>query len=92
MPDMNGFDVLRRVRSRVLPFVVFVTVHEHYALQAFEAQAVDYLLKPIGLLPRATTSRSMSDRKNIWCGSSADSPIHDRAGIAHLGARDANTS
>ncbi len=47
MPDMNGFDVLRRLPNRVLPFVVFVTAHEQYALQAFEAQAVDYLLKPI---------------------------------------------
>lgn len=46
MPGLNGFDVLRASRSQPLPAVVFVTAHEKFALQAFDAQALDYLLKP----------------------------------------------
>ncbi len=47
MPDLNGFDVLRRLPPRKMPFVVFLTAYDQYALEAFEAQALDYLLKPI---------------------------------------------
>jgi two-component system, LytTR family, response regulator len=50
MPGLNGFDVLRASRSQSqsqpLPAVVFVTAHEKFALQAFDVQALDYLLKP----------------------------------------------
>ena len=46
MPGLNGFDVLRAIPSDRLPLVIFVTAHDHYAMQAFEAHAVDYLLKP----------------------------------------------
>jgi two-component system, LytTR family, response regulator len=46
MPGLNGFDVLRASHSRPLPAVVFVTAHEKFALQAFDVQALDYLLKP----------------------------------------------
>jgi two-component system LytT family response regulator len=44
MPDMDGFEVLRNVAN--LPAIIFVTAHDQYALRAFEACAVDYLLKP----------------------------------------------
>ncbi len=46
MPGMNGFDVLVAAAAATPPAVVFVTAHEQFALQAFDAQAVDYLLKP----------------------------------------------
>src|SRR2546425_1155413 len=46
MPELDGFDVLRRLDRASLPAVVFVTAHEQYALRAFEVHAVDYLLKP----------------------------------------------
>ncbi len=45
MPGIDGFDVLRRVRSDP-PAVIFVTAHDEYALRAFDVDAVDYLLKP----------------------------------------------
>jgi two-component system LytT family response regulator len=45
MPGMTGFDLLRRLT--VSPLVVFVTAYDEYALQAFDAAAVDYLLKPV---------------------------------------------
>jgi len=46
MPEMSGFDVLRTVGVDAVPAVVFVTAYDRYALQAFEAHALDYLLKP----------------------------------------------
>lgn len=48
MPEMTGFDVLRAVEPEHLPLVVFVTAFDEFALQAFEAHAIDYLLKPFG--------------------------------------------
>ncbi|MEO0558481.1 MAG: response regulator [Bacteroidota bacterium] len=47
MPEMDGFDVLDRLPPRHRPAVVFTTAYDEYALRAFEANAVDYLLKPI---------------------------------------------
>ena len=46
MPELDGFDVLRALPDGRMPVVVFVTAFDHYALRAFEAQALDYLLKP----------------------------------------------
>jgi two-component system LytT family response regulator len=46
MPVRDGFEVLSELKDSVLPAVVFVTAYDTYALQAFEAAAVDYLLKP----------------------------------------------
>jgi len=47
MPGMSGFDVVARIPQESLPILVFVTAFDQYALNAFEAQALDYLLKPI---------------------------------------------
>jgi two-component system LytT family response regulator len=47
MPGMDGFEVLRRVSGSDMPAVIFVTAFNEFALQAFEAHALDYLLKPI---------------------------------------------
>jgi len=46
MPDMDGFEVLRRVPQAFLPVVIFTTAYDKHALQAFEVNALDYLLKP----------------------------------------------
>jgi two-component system LytT family response regulator len=46
MPEMDGFEVLRAARLDPAPVVVFVTAYDEYALRAFEAQALDYVLKP----------------------------------------------
>ena len=46
MPDLDGFGVLDALAGEELPLVVFVTAYDQYALRAFEAHAVDYLLKP----------------------------------------------
>ena len=47
MPGMDGFDVLAALVGPDVPHVVFVTAFDHFAVQAFDANAVDYLLKPI---------------------------------------------
>ena len=47
MPGMDGFDVLRALDEDSMPVIVFVTAFDEYAVQAFEANALDYLLKPI---------------------------------------------
>lgn len=47
MPGLNGFQVVKRLPQNSLPLVIFVTAYDRYALDAFEAQALDYLLKPV---------------------------------------------
>jgi len=46
MPKVGGFEVVEAVGVEEMPAVIFVTAHDEYALRAFEAGAVDYLLKP----------------------------------------------
>ncbi|HJR52143.1 MAG TPA: response regulator [Gemmatimonadota bacterium] len=46
MPGMDGFGVIEALGAERMPVVVFVTAYDRYALRAFEARALDYLLKP----------------------------------------------
>jgi len=47
MPGLDGFGVVREVGSDAVPCIVFVTAYDDHAVQAFEVQALDYLLKPV---------------------------------------------
>jgi two-component system LytT family response regulator len=47
MPELDGLGVVRVLKKKFMPLVIFVTAHEEYALRAFELNAVDYLLKPV---------------------------------------------
>jgi two-component system LytT family response regulator len=47
MPEMDGFEVLRARGAERMPAVVFVTAHDQFAVRAFEAHALDYLVKPL---------------------------------------------
>src|SRR5271170_642871 len=47
MPEMDGFSVVHEIGAQHMPAVVFVTAHDQYAIQAFEINAFDYLLKPV---------------------------------------------
>ena len=46
MPGADGFDVIDAIGADKMPFVVFVTAYDRYALRAFDVHALDYLLKP----------------------------------------------
>src|SRR5918998_2078274 len=47
MPALDGFGVLDALGRESLPAVIFVTAYNEYAIQAFEVNALDYLLKPV---------------------------------------------
>jgi len=47
MPEMDGLEVARQVGAERMPATIFVTAYDRYAIDAFDANAVDYLLKPI---------------------------------------------
>ncbi len=47
MPIVDGFAVIGEIGAEAMPATVFVTAHDYYALRAFDAQAIDYVLKPI---------------------------------------------
>lgn len=47
MPDLDGMEVIQRRTPELMPAVVFLTAHDEFAVNAFEADAVDYLLKPV---------------------------------------------
>lgn len=46
MPDFDGFEVLSKLRGPDMPIVIFTTAYDQHAVKAFEAHALDYLLKP----------------------------------------------
>jgi two-component system, LytTR family, response regulator len=48
MPGVDGFEVIRRRTPERMPAVVFLTAYDQFAIRAFEAQALDYLVKPVG--------------------------------------------
>jgi two-component system, LytTR family, response regulator len=47
MPEVTGLDVIRLLPKRHVPLVIFATAHDEFAVQAFQLNAVDYLLKPV---------------------------------------------
>ncbi len=67
MPAMTGMEVVAAIGATRIPAIVFVTAFEQYAVRAFEANAVDYLVKPFsrerfaGTLQRAKTRLSSAD-------------------------------
>ena len=64
MPECDGFDVLEMLSSAEMPAIIFVTAYDQYALRAFEAGAMDYLLKPFdnARFERALATRERSDQ------------------------------
>lgn len=70
MPECDGFDILEMLGSDLPPAIVFVTAYDKYALRAFEAGALDYLLKPFD---NARFDRSL-DRAKLRIEQSRSSP------------------
>lgn len=87
MPGLDGMETARRLAAMEQPpAVVFITAHSDYALEAFDAQAVAYLLKPVRLerLEQALTSASRINRAQL-SRLAADQPVD--GGRAHICAR-----
>jgi two-component system, LytTR family, response regulator len=68
MPEMGGFEVIRTLRPGSIPAIVIVTAYDQHAIEAFEAGAVDYLLKPVNearLLKAIDRARGMQSRPRL---------------------------
>lgn len=60
MPGIDGFEVIRRRTPERMPIVVFLTAYDQFAIRAFEAQALDYLLKPVTEARFAATMKRLA--------------------------------
>lgn len=47
MPNLDGFDVVKEIGPKFMPVLIFVTAYDEFAVRAFEAHALDYLVKPL---------------------------------------------
>ncbi len=59
MPGVDGFEVIRRRTAERMPAVVFLTAFDQFAIRAFEAQALDYLVKPVSEARFAATMKRL---------------------------------
>jgi two-component system LytT family response regulator len=62
MPQLDGFEVLRAYGATQMPAVVFVTAYDEFAVRAFEAHALDYLVKPVSEARFAEAMRHVRER------------------------------
>src|SRR5581483_7218195 len=71
MPGIDGLGVVRQLREKNidLPYFIFVTAYDQYAVQAFRLEAMDYLLKPVDKARLAETieraKRSVQEKKSV---------------------------
>lgn len=82
MPGCDGFGVLEALGVDVPPAVVFVTAYDQYALKAFEAEALDYLLKPYD---NARFFRALSRAKALLAQRPADHRRFERILVRNAG-------
>lgn len=77
MPELGGLDTARLLKAGAAPMVAFVTAYDEFAVQAFELNAVDYLLKPVererlaATLARARERDTSNDRSHGLAAASA---------------------
>jgi two-component system LytT family response regulator len=81
MPVMGGLEVVRNLGGENLPVVIIVTAYDEYAIQAFEAGAIDYLVKPV----RELRLRKALERAEAL-NHKAESIANQIAKIAHVDA------
>ena len=72
MPEVGGFEVIRRRTPERMPAVVFLTAFDQFAIRAFEAEAHDYLVKPVSQARFAATMKRLARR--LSTGHSASEP------------------
>jgi two-component system LytT family response regulator len=74
MPEIDGFEVIRRWTPARMPAVVFLTAYDQFAIRAFEAEAHDYLVKPVSEARFAATIKRLLKRLR-----SGDAAVKDEA-------------
>src|ERR1043166_5178675 len=85
MPDLDGVGVIRIVGADRMPTVVFVTAHDEFAVRAFEAQALDYLVKPLSESRfRTTVNRVLKRIRSAGEPSHSDQRIMVPTGTGEL--------
>jgi two-component system LytT family response regulator len=72
MPEIDGFEVIRRRTSARMPAIVFLTAYDQFAIRAFEAAAHDYLVKPVSEARFAATIKRLV--KRLGSGGPAGAP------------------
>src|SRR5205085_9179402 len=82
MPECDGFDVLEMLGGELPAAVVFVTAYDQYALRAFEAGALDYLLKPFD---NARFERTLGRAKERISHGRNSQPTHDKFVVKSAG-------
>lgn len=89
MPDLTGLDVARVLaRFRTPPAVVFVTAHDDFAVDAFELDAVDYVLKPVAPDRLAEAVRRVATQHELKPPAHADDVLPvERGGVTRFVAR-----
>src|SRR6185503_10254218 len=75
MPGLDGFGVLDAIEADGAPYTIFVTANDQHALRAFEAGAVDYLLKPFTPDRFAVVLQRARDRLALRQGQRAERPV-----------------
>lgn len=78
IPELDGFEVIREIGADAMPVVLFVTAYDEHALRAFEAHALDYLMKPVH---RDRLARALGRAKGVIRGAQANAM---RAPLARL--------
>jgi two-component system LytT family response regulator len=92
MPELDGFGVLREHGAAHMPAVIFVTAYDEFAVRAFDAHALDYLVKPVGearfaeALERARERLRSADAVELSRRLSALLAAHERARAASRAA------
>ena len=89
MPAITGLDVVATIGAARMPATIFVTAYEQFAVRAFEANAVDYLVKPFSRERFAETLRRAKQRLLGARGADADTTARIMQALASLQQRDA---
>jgi two-component system, LytTR family, response regulator len=88
MPAITGMDVVATIGAARMPATVFVTAYEQYAVRAFEANALDYLVKPFGRERFAEALRRAKQRLAVAGGVDADTAARIVRTLESLRQRD----
>jgi two-component system LytT family response regulator len=87
MPEVDGLGVVRLLQPEALPLVAFVTAFDEFAVQAFELNAVDYLLKPVDQARLAQTLERARERLGLGLGAADAETARVRAAADAIEAR-----